>query len=322
MTASRQVPAGCYVEHSGFIQSSSQTPCGDTSAGLQLCCQGGDICLESSICHFSHPLAKTSGYYIGGCTDPSFTDPSCARQCCKLIWRHWVLAVSSSPFHADSAPSAAYGTQDIVFNRKTDLWACCYGLGTLDCAVPNNETLQAPAPENLRSFSTFTSTSQTSSSSASISISAAVSTVTVLPSRASSSSASNSSKPSAFLKTSAGLPGASSSSPSAASSTPSLCADGRRCSSGLSEGAKAGLGVGVSLFCLALIVGIVLASRLLRRRKRSSNVGKGPIEKSTGQYTTTKHAHAAQEPGAEEHAELDGKSQAELDSSMRFETYG
>ncbi|KAL8796316.1 MAG: hypothetical protein Q9182_007390 [Xanthomendoza sp. 2 TL-2023] len=46
--------------------------------------------------------------------------------------------------------AAAYGTQDIVFNSKTGLWACCYGSGVQDCAHPIDITFQAPPPNDLK----------------------------------------------------------------------------------------------------------------------------------------------------------------------------
>lgn len=67
---------------------------------------------------------------------------------------------------------------------------------------------------------------------------------------------------------------------------------------------------------------MILALRLLRRKNSSGNVEKGPIEESTGQYTTANHANAAEEAGAEEHAELGRRSPAEIDSHIRFEAHG
>ena len=37
-----------------------------------------------SICQFTPPTSKTSGYYIGSCTDKSFNSSACSRECCEL----------------------------------------------------------------------------------------------------------------------------------------------------------------------------------------------------------------------------------------------
>lgn len=59
------------------------TPCGDTGSTIQLCCGIGDVCLSDSICQSKHPRDNTSGYYIGGCTDPTTSDPVCSLHCSK-----------------------------------------------------------------------------------------------------------------------------------------------------------------------------------------------------------------------------------------------
>lgn len=48
------------------------------------CCWHGDICLSDNVCHYTHPQTNGSGYYISGCTDPNWRDPSCPRQCGML----------------------------------------------------------------------------------------------------------------------------------------------------------------------------------------------------------------------------------------------
>ncbi len=70
-----------------FDCSGGEFACGEasnvSSGGAQLCCVNGDQCGRDSICHFSKPIANTSGYYLGGCTDPTYTDPVCQHHCCK-----------------------------------------------------------------------------------------------------------------------------------------------------------------------------------------------------------------------------------------------
>ena len=81
--------ATCYCANEGGIDvcGSGSSPCPgiESASGVSLCCVPGDICGADSICHFNHAIAFTSGYYLGGCTDPTFTDPICAQQCCEFI---------------------------------------------------------------------------------------------------------------------------------------------------------------------------------------------------------------------------------------------
>ncbi|KAI9815960.1 MAG: hypothetical protein M1827_001952 [Pycnora praestabilis] len=129
---------------------------------------------------------------------------------------------------------------DIVYNSDTQLWACCntpeYGL---NCANPSNETFYAPDPEQLYATTTTTHvSSMTSTSSAS-------STSTGPPS-------------SSLLSTTASSNTIASSSTTASSSV---------ASSGLTTGAKAGIGVGVAIGALALLVGVLYFIRRSRRYK-------------------------------------------------------
>ena len=45
--------------------------------------------MEDSICHYTHGgVTNGTGYYMAGCTDPSWQDPACPKACSK-------------PFHPD-----------------------------------------------------------------------------------------------------------------------------------------------------------------------------------------------------------------------------
>lgn len=64
-------------------------PCSSDTSSVQQCCLNGDTCLSNGFCFFTHPTqTRTSGYYLGGCTDPNFQDPRCPQQCSKLVSRH------------------------------------------------------------------------------------------------------------------------------------------------------------------------------------------------------------------------------------------
>lgn len=81
-------------------------PCGAVSSTSNFfaCCVAGDSCLEDGICHTPKPLNApdvASGYYMGGCTDPTWSSPACAPQCSDL------------------------NVPDVVCNDTTNTWHCC-----------------------------------------------------------------------------------------------------------------------------------------------------------------------------------------------------
>jgi len=55
-----------------------------TAGGAQLCCLTGSYCGEDSICHFDGTDGG-SGWFIGGCTDPSYADQVCSMSCSMLL---------------------------------------------------------------------------------------------------------------------------------------------------------------------------------------------------------------------------------------------
>ena len=79
---------GCYATIDGITQPATHNPisCGSyTSAVPHYCCASGDFCVGYSICHFTHPDPEgSSGYYIGGCTDETFSSAACSKECCEL----------------------------------------------------------------------------------------------------------------------------------------------------------------------------------------------------------------------------------------------
>ncbi|KAL8807118.1 MAG: hypothetical protein Q9200_004799 [Gallowayella weberi] len=183
--------------------------------------------------------------------------------------------------------AAAYGTSDIVFNTKTGLWACCYGAGVQDCAHPIDITFQAPSPNDLKgTFQAplpeeepeYSSTSQAVSSTSISSSSSVTSAATPI-------------------------------STSATKSTSTSCADTGSCPSGLSEAAKAGIGVGATIAALILTAILFLLVRGLRRRKQTVH----------SPATVPSRKAADETPGAAPMQELYARQQAELDSWARHE---
>ena len=58
-----------------------------TTGGAQLCCKNGDRCGDDSICHTDKIDGSNSAFYVGGCSDGTYNDPICRKECCKLeLW--------------------------------------------------------------------------------------------------------------------------------------------------------------------------------------------------------------------------------------------
>lgn len=54
------------------------------------CCIGGNDCLDYNLCKASSDADDNtndsySGYYVQRCTDPTYTDPACAKVCSKIV---------------------------------------------------------------------------------------------------------------------------------------------------------------------------------------------------------------------------------------------
>ena len=89
------VSAQCYCRLSGQVETSQHCdfglgfgPCGiPSSTGVDTCCYPGDTCTAHGFCYFRITISGTSGYYLGGCTDPTFRDPACPRQCSKFYMK-------------------------------------------------------------------------------------------------------------------------------------------------------------------------------------------------------------------------------------------
>lgn len=88
LSSSSQV---CYWANQNTVSvedaSSAWFACNNTqlrAGGAQLCCLNGGQCGEDSICHTVSSSDGGSGWYVGGCTDPSYQDPVCRTSCGTL----------------------------------------------------------------------------------------------------------------------------------------------------------------------------------------------------------------------------------------------
>ena len=147
--------------------------------GVQTCCNPGDFCLSNSTCFT--PIAKKGGgilngtglsydrwpynYYTAGCTDPTYTDPQCSRQCCMFysMWYYIPTAMTSTYSASDTCVGL------FAFCSGTQ-WSCgcndnsCVCGASLGCG---NFTMPAPsALSTLASISGSVAVPWTSSSTA------------------------------------------------------------------------------------------------------------------------------------------------------------
>ena len=68
------------IEDQGWFQCNNTQ---QTSGGAQLCCKDGDECGQDSICRTSDTANSGSEWYVGGCTDGTYNDPVCRKDCSK-----------------------------------------------------------------------------------------------------------------------------------------------------------------------------------------------------------------------------------------------
>ncbi|KAF2716044.1 hypothetical protein K431DRAFT_308099 [Polychaeton citri CBS 116435] len=103
------------VSDGWFACNNTQT----TADGAQLCCLNGASCGEDSIC-YTPTSSGGSGWFVGGCTDPTYKDPVC-RTSCTGDSQTW-----------------------IQYNYTQQLWHCC---GDAGCTgTPTSETFQGVPP--------------------------------------------------------------------------------------------------------------------------------------------------------------------------------
>ena len=184
--------------------------------------------------------------------------------------------------------TANHDTQHIVYDAASEDWACCYGSGSLDCAIPsNNETFKAPAPELLMPL-------LDKQGSPSTTVSSLVVTSLVTPSPTAS--------PSIFPSTVTSLPEASS----------TACPSGGSCTSnaGLTTAAKAGSGVAASIFGIAMLVTLLFLI-IRRSRRRWSDAEEAATAAAGAVYVERQRV-----------GELNAKISVELDSKVQVELPG
>jgi len=119
---------------SNTVSVANWVPCGspNTTTPYVPCCASGDYCLADGLCHYTHSANGGSGYYAGGCTDPTWKDSAACPHLCD-----------------DRT------VRDVVWNATSALWNCCganAANGNAQCNAPTDETFNAPAPAALQTY--------------------------------------------------------------------------------------------------------------------------------------------------------------------------
>ncbi|KAK3711890.1 hypothetical protein LTR37_009408 [Vermiconidia calcicola] len=210
----------CHTVGYDFVTSSNQYfPCGTSEvngAEAQTCCYGGDFCMEDGICHYTHSgVTNGTGYYMAGCTDPTWKDPACPKPCVSQ-----------------------YGA-DVIYDRTNEEWRCCYSdEDTLNCQEPSDGSVKAPAPADLSTLLQLSTPVPSEVATTGIGSISSARTPTI-------SLGKTTSPPSASSSTA---------SPTRSSSPPPVASSAQASSGGLSPAALAGISVAVVLV-LALVFG-------------------------------------------------------------------
>lgn len=81
----------CYIAAYGLIgKQDGWVSCPGTASslgGVETCCLPGSECGQDSLCHV--PDSADSGsneWYLGGCTDPNYSDDICKKDCGRFSW--------------------------------------------------------------------------------------------------------------------------------------------------------------------------------------------------------------------------------------------
>ncbi|EXJ68111.1 uncharacterized protein A1O5_08726 [Cladophialophora psammophila CBS 110553] len=239
----------------------SYIPCGNTVFGVFTCCEAGSNCLAHNACY-----SNDGNTYLAGCTDPTYSDPSCP----------------------DKTPYDDQQWTGLVYcNGTSDEWTLCDDSGSgsdtvtpwQGCFCPEDQSLRNvafSAPASIAphislplssggtmslfdgySLSTYvTSTAASTTTETSSSSSTPISTSTI-----SSSDTPISTSHTITSHSTTSIPFAAS-----ASSNPAL--ESAHDGTGLSPGAKIGIGVGVSLGGLIALAVISAMALYIRRLKR------------------------------------------------------
>lgn len=251
----------CYANNGSLYSNTAATyvPCDPTaveSGGHSSCCAIGDLCMSNGLCmEASNEPKGLNHYWRNGCTDKTWKDPACPNFCrgegmsVERSRRMLAHMFTEEPNHYNAFIFYCYDPQNEF---------CCAPQGTLEAGVTSRNTSCCNDDELV-----FKADKPAVTGTA----------LAVLP-RISKFSSSSSSATSASTASSdselISLTSATSARTTATMSITSVAAEASD-SSGMTSGARAGLGVGVTLGILAVLA--IVGVFLFKRRRKANPHG-------------------------------------------------
>ncbi|KAF9734893.1 hypothetical protein PMIN06_008303 [Paraphaeosphaeria minitans] len=233
--------AECYANNGSLYANTAATyvPCNLTAVengGHSSCCAIGDLCMTNGLCMEPSNEAKGANHYWrNGCTDKTWKDPSCPNFC-------W----------GEEEPNHYNAFIFYCFDPKNEF--CCTPQGTLEAGVTGRNT-SCCNDEDL-----------VFKASAPVILGTAVAALPRISSTTISSISSSASSTSTITQSSF-TTSATAVEETVTSSTPTATSE----SSGMSSGAKAGMGVGITLGVLAVLAILGVLFFMRRRRENRNN---------------------------------------------------
>ncbi len=117
-----------------------------TPDGAQLCCLNGGQCSNNQLCR----VGLTNGsvgysYYVGGCTDPNYSDPVCRMDCSESSAFARLSYCLQYHYRANDTKASDYQTY-VQWDLSVSAWRCCGDSGCTT-GTPTSETFQADSPQ-------------------------------------------------------------------------------------------------------------------------------------------------------------------------------
>ncbi|KAF2238207.1 hypothetical protein EV356DRAFT_518771 [Viridothelium virens] len=301
-------------------------PCGNDAFGYQTCCGAGDKCLADNACFGFHGTGYGSYLtYWAGCTDPNYADITCPK---KVVAQPWVAltlcdnsngewAICSQKGNPSTLQPGAYcsctvaSSATIAFSDSASLANICslpqstgQSIQFLDGHIPSSVLASGSAAPSGSSDSASTSASGSSSNARSSSspTSGPTSTkaVSTVSGRTSISAFTSSGRTVTSSVTIA--PSTISSAVSTGGSNSASTSSSGNTSSGLSPGAKIGIGVGAGIGGLIFLVLVAIFFLIRRKRRRRPSHEKESGDSENGK-TPSQPAPFEPEPSKSEPSE-------------------
>ncbi|KAF2679813.1 hypothetical protein K458DRAFT_407909 [Lentithecium fluviatile CBS 122367] len=278
----RDTSPSCYAlsgAKSPFSDDTVQyTPCNHTALSDDQhspCCAPGDLCLSNGLCKYNNPdptTAPFNEYWRIGCTDPTYQDPACPKQCADVGGKNPGEARLVFQCPGSGKWCCGTGRPKDYPARGTVNTTCCDEVGLYFLEDEQAIVYTTAAKVVLTSGSETSTASGSTKTQATTDVSASssstfqISTVTLEPSATSSPTSTSSIAPATSNSSS---------------------------SNGVAYGVSFGLGI-------PLLTCLLLGLFLIRRRRRQPSISPPPAELyDHTRKTSGQHAYLV-EPGSRE----------------------